>query len=132
MTVLDEIGQKRRWISDRLMQLDVERQKLSDQLHELETAERVLNGFGSKAVTAGNGTKAPPARKATAASDKRRAGSRQEDSNLSLSDASLKAVQAHRKGASASDVLEYLTREFGMTVRANHLGMALQRHRRAG
>jgi hypothetical protein len=26
----------------------------------------------------------------------------------------------------------YLTRKFGMTVRPNHLGMALQRHRRAG
>jgi hypothetical protein len=26
----------------------------------------------------------------------------------------------------------YLSRELGMTVRANHLGIALQRHRRAG
>jgi hypothetical protein len=26
----------------------------------------------------------------------------------------------------------YLSKEFGMTVRPNHLGIALQRHRRAG
>jgi hypothetical protein len=41
-------------------------------------------------------------------------------------------VQAHGEGATANDVLGYLAREFGMTVRPNHLGIALQRHRRAG
>jgi hypothetical protein len=51
---------------------------------------------------------------------------------VSLSDATLKAVQAHNQGATASEVLDYLSREFGITVRPNHLGMALQRHRRAG
>jgi hypothetical protein len=51
---------------------------------------------------------------------------------VSLSDATLKAVQAHNEGATASEVLNYLSREFRMTVRPNHLGMALQRHRRAG
>jgi hypothetical protein len=51
---------------------------------------------------------------------------------VSLSDATLRAVQAHGEGATATDVLTYLSREFGMTVRPNHLGIALQRHRRAG
>jgi hypothetical protein len=51
---------------------------------------------------------------------------------VSLSDATLKAVQAHDEGATASEVLDYLSREFGMTIRPNHLGMALQRHRRGG
>jgi hypothetical protein len=51
---------------------------------------------------------------------------------VSLSDATLKAVQAHNEGATASEVLNDLSREFRMTVRPNHLGMALQRHRRAG
>jgi hypothetical protein len=44
----------------------------------------------------------------------------------------LKAVQAHANGASANEVLDYLSRRFGMTVRPNHLGSALQGHRRAG
>jgi hypothetical protein len=51
---------------------------------------------------------------------------------LSISDAILKAVQTHGEGATASEVLDYLSREFGMTVRPNHLGIALQRHRRTG
>ena|SRR5271167_1809105 len=46
---------------------------------------------------------------------------RQQAPSVSLSDASLKAVQAHRKGATANKVLHYLSREFGMTVRPNHL-----------
>ena len=52
--------------------------------------------------------------------------------NLSLRDAALKAVQAHANGASANEVLDYLSRQFGLTVRPNHLGSALQGHRRAG
>ena len=51
---------------------------------------------------------------------------------MSLSDATLRAVQAHGEGATPKEVLDYLAREFGMRVRPNHLGIALQRHRRAG
>jgi len=48
---------------------------------------------------------------------------------VSLSDATLEAVEVQNEGATASEVLNYLSREFKMTVRPNHLGMALQRHR---
>jgi hypothetical protein len=51
---------------------------------------------------------------------------------ISIRDASLKAVQAHRDGVTPAELLNYLLQEFGMTVRPNHLGAALQRHRRAG
>jgi hypothetical protein len=50
---------------------------------------------------------------------------------LTLSGACLKAVQAHGEGATPKEVLNYLSSEFGMRVRPNHLGAALQRHRRA-
>jgi uncharacterized protein (DUF4415 family) len=50
----------------------------------------------------------------------------------SLSDATLRAVQAHGEGATPAEVLAYLTREFGMTVEPNRVGIALRRHRRAG
>jgi hypothetical protein len=33
---------------------------------------------------------------------------------------------------SAEQIREYLGTQFGMQVRPNHLGMALQRHRRSG
>ena len=51
---------------------------------------------------------------------------------MSLKEATLKAVKAHNEGATAAEVLKYLSQKFGMTVRPNHLGMALHRHLRAG
>ena len=50
----------------------------------------------------------------------------------SLGDATLRAVEAHGSGISAKEIRDYLARELGLSVRPNHLGMALQRHRRAG
>jgi hypothetical protein len=51
---------------------------------------------------------------------------------LSLGEATLRAVEANGHGTSAEAVRQYLTDHLGMQVQANHLGMALQRHRRAG
>jgi hypothetical protein len=126
------VGQEKQRISERLARLDAEREKLSGQINELEIAERVLARFGGKAVTTGKPRRAPSATTAPPASAKRRARGSQQMPGMSLSDATLKAVQAHNEGATASEVLNYLSREFRMTVRPNHLGMALQRHRRAG
>ena len=130
MTTL--MGQEKQRISERLERLDAEREKLSAQLNELEMAQRVLARFEGKAVTTGKRARARPAKTAPVAGEKRRARGKQQTPGVSLSDATLKAVQAHDEGATASEVLNYLSREFGMTIRPNHLGMALQRHRRAG
>jgi hypothetical protein len=51
---------------------------------------------------------------------------------VSLGEATLRAVTAHGGGISAADVRSYIADQLGMQVRSNHLGMALQRHRRAG
>ena len=48
-----------------------------------------------------------------------------------LRDAVLKAVGAYPQGAAANEILPYVSQQFGLNVRPNHLGMALQRHRRA-
>jgi hypothetical protein len=132
MATVDEIGQEKQRIADRLARLDAERTKLADQLNELEIAERVLTRFGGKVQPAERRRRGRPAAAAPAAAGQRRARSGQQAPAVSLSDATLKAVQAHGEGATASEVMSYLTREFGMTVRPNHLGIALQRHRRAG
>jgi hypothetical protein len=50
----------------------------------------------------------------------------------SLGDATLRAVEAAAGGISSDGIRHYLASQFGMQVRPNHLGMALQRHRRAG
>jgi hypothetical protein len=130
MTTL--MGQEKQRISERLERLDAEREKLSAQLNELEMAERVLERFEGKPATTGKPARAHPAKTGPVASEKRRAPRNQQTPGVPLSDATLKAVQAHDEGATASEVLNYLSREFGMTIRPNHLGMALQRHRRAG
>jgi len=71
-------------------------------------------------------------RKTASAARRGRARTAQTARTVSLSDATLRAVQAHGEGATASEVLGYLSRELGMTVSPNHLGIALQRHQRAG
>ena len=138
MATLDEIGQEKQRVSERLARIEAERTKLADQLDELEITERVLTRFGGSADTAerrrrGRPTRTAPARTAPAAGPQRRArGGQQAAASVSLSDATLQAVKAHPDGATANDILNHLSREFGMTVRPNHLGIALQRHRRAG
>lgn len=133
MATLDEIGQEKQRIAERLARLDSDRTKLSERLNELEIAERVLAQFG-KAEAATPRRRGRPARTAAGGAGERRPRVQraQAESGLSLSDATLRAVQAHPEGVSAGDVLSYLSQELGMAVRPNHLGIALQRHRRAG
>ena len=125
------MGQEKQRISERLVRLDVEREKLGTQLNELEIAERVLARFGRKAVTTEKRSRARPA-KTTPGRLRRVEAEANRKPGVSISEASLKAVQAHSEGATSAELLNYLLREFGMTVRPNHLGAALQRHRRAG
>src|SRR5262245_41260793 len=133
MATIDEIGQEKQKLSDRLARLDAERAKVADQLTELEVAERVLTRFGGGPATAERRRRGRPARTAPVpAAQRSRSRSGQSAPSVSLSDATLQAVRAHAEGATSSEVLGYLSREFGMTVRPNHLGIALQRHRRAG
>ncbi len=132
MATFDEISQEKLRIAERLARLDADRAKLAEQLNELEIAERVLSRFGQ-------GNKAAPRRRGrpaktapVGASERRVRPATSPQSGLSLSDAALKAALAHPQGATAGDILLYMTRELGMAVRPNHLGIALQRHRRAG
>ena len=130
MTIL--MGQEKKRISERLERLDAEGEKLSAELNELEIAERVLGRFEGKAAKTTKLERARPANTAATAEKKHRAQGKRQMPAISLSDATLEAVQAYHEGATASEVLNYLSRKFGMAVRPNHLGMALQRHRRAG
>ena len=132
MATVQEIAQEKQRIAERLARLDAERTKLADQLNELEIAERVLSRFGMGSVPVQRRRGRPAKTSAPAASSERRTRGAQPASELSLSDATLKAVEAHSEGATAGEVLTYLSRELGMAVRPNHLGIALQRHRRAG
>ena len=72
-------------------------------------AERVLARFEGKAVATGKRPRARPAKTAPVAGEKRIARGNQQGPGVSLSDATLKAVQAHGEGATASEVLNYLS-----------------------
>jgi hypothetical protein len=132
MATMDEIGQEKQKVMERLARLDSDREKLAAQLNELEIAERVLTRFGKPEPAQRRGRGRPTARPAPPPAPQRSRTRGQPAHAVSLSDATLRAVQAHPEGATANEVLGYLSREFGMAVRPNHLGIALQRHRRAG
>jgi hypothetical protein len=141
MPIIADVTQEKQRISDQLAKIDAERSKLQDRLNELEIAERVLSRFGKqrgetqrRGRTAGSQSKQAsgngespgiiPARRQRTA--------RPEAQVVPLGEAALRAVQAHSGGVSADAVRDYIAKQFGLTVRPNHLGMALQRHRRAG
>jgi len=105
MATLDEIGQEKQRISERLARLDAERTKLGDQLNELEIAERILTRFGGKAEATESRSRGRPARTAPAAGRERSARGRQQAPTVSMSDGILKAVQAHGDGATATQCL---------------------------
>src|SRR3984893_4057583 len=115
MATMDEIGQEKQKLADRLPRLDAERAKVADQLNELEVAERVLTRFGGKTATTERRRRGGAARTAPApAAQRSRSRPAQPAPSVSLSDATLRAVQAHNEGATASEVLGYLSRELGM------------------
>jgi hypothetical protein len=137
MATVDEIGQEKQRIAERLARLDADRQKLAQQLEELEVAERVLARFGvvkpqPPSERRGRARAEQPAVAPSGPRRQTRAPVKAAASGLSLSDATLQAVGAHGDGATAAEVMNYLSHQLGMTVRPNHLGIALQRHRRAG
>src|SRR5215472_7763724 len=100
MATVDEIGQEKQRIAERLARLDAERAKLADQLNELEIAERVFSRFGMGGAPADRRRRGRPAKTAAApAPSERRARAARVSSGLSLSDATLQAVGAHGEGA---------------------------------
>ena len=122
LSPLDEIAQERQRIAARLARLDEERATLTEQLAELDAAERVLTRLSRLQPPLAPSLGRRPAR----------GRNREKAQSPSLGDATLHAVEALGSDVSADEVRSYLEHEFGMRVRPNHLGMALQRHRRAG
>jgi sirohydrochlorin ferrochelatase len=135
MTALDDIAQERQRLAERLAKIDADRAKLAEQLSELEAAERVLSRFteAKPARRRGRGAAATPTPAAAPRSGRRGRRVAIKPTALSLGDATLRAIETRGNGGiSAEDIQSYLASELGMQVRPNHLGMALQRHRRAG
>jgi predicted metal-dependent phosphoesterase TrpH len=140
MPMLDDIAAQRQKLVEKLARVNAERTKLAEQLAELEVAERVLSRLSpSKAVrprrvrrarkTEATKPASAPAARRSAGRGGRKSVAKQA---LPLGDATLRAIGALGNDVSAEQIRGYLGKQFGMQVRPNHLGMALQRHRRGG
>jgi len=128
MSTLDEITKEKQRVSEALARVDVQRQKLTSQLSELEATERVLGRYGK-------GTQArrtDPARTTRAAAPARGRGRRPT--------ASAKPTAGKRSSPSLGDqVLVLATGKTQQEIaaackgaRPNHVGVMIARHKRAG
>ena len=131
MSTLDEITQEKQRVSEALARIDAQREKLASRLGELEATERVLARYSRGAPARRTGSaKTTTAAKATAPAQSRRRPR------------STAAKSAARGVTAPSLGDQILTLANGKTqqeiaaacdgVRANHVGIAIARHKRAG
>ena len=132
MSALDEITKEKQRVSEALARLDGQREKLTNQLGELDATERVLARY----------SKGRPARKTVAAktpttATKTAAPARARGRSHT---ATARAAEGKRSSASLSDhVLALATGRTQQEIaaacrgaRPNHVGAAIARHKRAG
>jgi hypothetical protein len=130
MSTLDEITKEKQRISEALARVDAQREKLTEQLSELEATERVLARY-SKGSRAGRATSAKTT--ATKGAAPARPGGRQRTT-------AAKPVGGKRSSPSLNDqVLALATGKTQQEIatacqgaRPNHVGAAIARHKRAG
>ena len=132
MSTLDEITKEKQRISEALARVDEQREKLTGQLAELEATERVLARY-SKST---RGTRTTSARTSTAAM---KAAGPARPSRRPRSTAGKPAAGKRTAPTLCDQVLALATgktqQEIAAAckgVRANHVGMAIARHKRAG
>jgi hypothetical protein len=132
-TILDQISAERTKVSERLARLETERTTVATRLTDLETAERVLTRVGKTPAArkptsaAAAGAKAPTARRARGrpprAAASKSPGREREPSAPSLGE----RVLALATGRTRQELYMACPND-----RPNHVGIAVQRHLRAG
>ena len=132
-TILDQISAERTKVSDRLARLETERATVATRLTDLETAERVLTRVGKTPAArkptsaAAAGAQAPTARRARGlpprAAAAKSPGREREPSAPSLGE----RVLALATGRTRQELYMACPND-----RPNHVGIAVQRHLRAG
>ena len=130
MSTLDEITKEKQRVSEALARVNAQRERLASQLNELEATERVLARYSKGAPTRRTSSAKAP-RTATAGAPARSRGPRR-----------MAAKPTAGRGTSPSLGDQILALANGKTqqeivtacqgVRANHVGIAIARHKRAG
>jgi hypothetical protein len=128
MAALDEITKEKERISEALTRVDAQREKLAAQLSELEATERVLARYSeatrAKRRAPGTATKAA----APAQSGRRRRTTAAKPAGINRSSPSLgDQILALATGKTQQEIAAACK-----GVRANHIGIAIARHKRAG
>src|SRR5262245_10991342 len=131
-TTVDQITAEKTKLSERLARLDADREKIGTQLADLETAERVLTRVG----------KAPPGRRPRSASPEAKAAITPQSRGRPRGTATGKSARRERGAQTPSLGERVLALATGKTRqelyaacpsdRPNHVGIAVQRHMRAG
>ena len=131
LTTLDQIAAEKTKVSERLARLDADRAKVATQLTDLEAAERVLTRVG----------KMPPGRRPTRGADSQ-AGASTASRDRGRPPRAATSKSAGRKSGVPSLGDRVLALATGKTRqelyracpndRPNHVGIAVQRHLRAG
>ena len=131
-TILNQINAEKTKVSERLARLDADRAKVATQLTDLETAERVLMRMG----------KTPPGRRPTSAAAAEAKAPTATRGRVGRSPKAATSKSAGRKPGAPSLGERVLALATGKTRqelyvacpndRPNHIGMAVQRHIRAG
>src|SRR5712671_7065919 len=129
-TILDQISAEKTKISERLARLDADRAKIATQLIDLETAERVLTRV----------SKTPARRSTSAAAAEATASTATRGRGRPPKAATIKSARREPSAPSLGErVLALATGKTRQelyvacpTDRPNHVGMAVQRHIRAG
>ena len=132
MSTLDEITKEKQRIGEALTRVDAQREKLINQLSELEATERVLARYGKATPTRRRTAANPPTTATKAAAPARRRGRRHATT--------AKAAAGTRTSPSLGDqVLALATGKTQQEIaaackgaRPNHVGVVLARHKRAG
>ena len=132
MSTSDEITREKQRLSEALARVDAQREKLSSQLSELEATERVLARYSKGPRARKIASPQTPTAAANAAAPARSGGRRGATTGSS----------AGRKRTSPSLGDQVLALATGKTqreiaaackgVRANHVGVIIARHKRAG
>jgi hypothetical protein len=131
MSTLDEITKEKQRVSEALARIDAQREKLTGQLNELEAAERVFARYskGARGRRTGSVKAATIAKAAAPAQSSRRsrataaASAARGTTSPSLGD----HILALANGKTQQEIAAACK-----GVRANHVGIAIARHKRAG
>jgi hypothetical protein len=126
MSTLEAIAEEKQRVSEALGRVDVQREKLTGQLEELQAAERVLARYSKGAQTASAKAPARATKSASPArpggrSTARGAGGKSSWPNLSDQVLALATGKTQQEIAAACK-----------GARANHVGAAIARHKRSG